>query len=152
MGRISAREYHQRLQKVKNLTVLRELVYEELIKDEETLKLLKEQDFLEGDIHGNNTLFSYRNKPYELWKYQKNPLAGGAVDLINTGAFVDAMKLNKPSQGKYRFGNTDKKRNILKEIYGQDIFGLNQEVFDKYLNEIIKPRFYRRIKEYAKIS
>jgi hypothetical protein len=81
-----------------------------------------------------------------------NPKAGGAVDLIFTGAFVDAMYLLKPKNGKYMFGNSDKKRNILKEKYGENIFGLNQTVFEKYQKDIIAPRFIRAIKSYAKIS
>jgi hypothetical protein len=128
------------------------MVNEELIKDEKTVKLLKEQDFLQGDIYGNETEASYRSKNYEIFKSQKNPIAGGAVDLILTGAFVDAMYLLKPNQGRYKFGNTDKKRNILKEMYGENIFGLNQNIFNKYQKEIISPRFIRRIKQTANIA
>lgn len=124
------------------------MVNEELIKEETTLKTLKEQDFLEGDIYGDGkTLVSYRSEDYELFKSKKNPIAGGAVDLIVTGQFVDAMYLLKPKQGKYKFGNTDKKRNILKEMYGENIFGLNQNVFEKFQRDIIAPRFIRKIKQ-----
>jgi hypothetical protein len=128
------------------------MVNEELVKDEKTIKQLKEQDFLEGDIYGNDTYDSYRSRDYEIFKSRKNPLAGGNVDLILTGAFVDAMYLLKPKQGRYKFGNTDKKRNILKEMYGENIFGLNQRVFEKYQKEIISPRFLRRIKATANIG
>jgi len=62
------------------------------------------------------------------------------------------MYLLKPRGGKYLFGNRDKKRNILKEMYGEDIFGLNQQVFAKYQKEIIRPRFVRAIKIEARIS
>lgn len=145
MGIISAAQYQKRLQSVKKITVLRELVNEELIKEESNLKLLKEQDFLQGDIFGDGTTFRYRSLDYERYKQAKNPIAGGKVDLINTGAFVDAMYLLKPKQNKYLFGNKDTKRNILKEIYGDNIFGLNQKVFDKFQTEVIKPRFIRAI-------
>ena len=128
------------------------MVAEELLKDENTIKQLKEQDFLDGDIYGDETNLAYKSKNYELFKAGKNPLAGGAVDLILTGDFVDAMYLLKPKQGRYKFGNTDKKRNILKEMYGDNIFGLNQNVFNKYQKEIIAPRFLRRIKTTANIG
>ncbi len=128
------------------------MVNEELIKDETAIKQLKEQDFLEGDIYGNDTYDSYRSRDYEIFKSRKNPLAGGNVDLILTGAFVDAMYLLKPKQGRYKFGNTDTKRNILKEMYGENIFGLNQNVFEKYQKEFIAPRFIRRIKRTANIG
>jgi hypothetical protein len=151
MGVISAKQYQQRLQSVAKITVLRELVNEELVKDEQTIKLLKEQDFLQGDIFGDGTKLRYRSLDYERFKQSKNPIAGGKVDLINTGAFVDAMYLLKPKQNRYQFGNKDSKRNILKEIYGDNIFGLNQKVFDKYQKEIIAPRFLIAIKRKANL-
>jgi len=129
------------------------MVNELLVKDETTLKTLKEQDFLQGDIFGDGKSYaSYRSKGYENYKRAKNPIAGGKVDLINTGAFVDAMRLGKGRNGRYMFGNTDKKRNILKEMYGPNIFGLNQNVFNKYQKEIIAPRFIRAIKVKANIG
>jgi len=123
-----------------------------VLKDEETVKNLKEQDFKEGDIFGNGTFEDYRSRNYSIFKSRLNPSAGGNVDLIVTGAFVNAMFLVKPTGGRYRFGNTDKKRNILKEMYGDDIFGLNQRVFEKYQKEILAPRLRTSIKNYAKIS
>jgi len=129
------------------------MVNELLIKDEGTLKNLKEQDFLEGDIFGGvEAKAIYSSERYEQMKRAQNPLANGFVDLIKTGAFVDAMKLNKGRNGRYMFGNTDKKRNILKEMYGDNIFGLNQKVFNKYQKEILAPRFIRAIKVKANIG
>jgi hypothetical protein len=143
---ISAKTMLTRLQSLSQ-PKLETMVNEEIVKEETALKTLKEQDFLEGDIYGNGTLVSYRSKNYEIFKFSKNPLAGGAVDLINTGAFVDAMKLNKPKGNKYLFGNTDRKRKLLVDKYGIDIMGLNQTVFDKFQIEIIKPRFVRKLKD-----
>jgi len=129
------------------------MVNELLVKDETTLKNLKEQDFLQGDIFGDGKSYaSYRSKGYENLKRAKNPIAGGKVDLIKTGAFVDAMRLGKGRNGRYLFNNTDSKRNILVEIYGSNIFGLNQNVFYKYQKEIVAPRFTRAIKLKANIG
>lgn len=152
MGGISAKAYQQRLQPMLSITTLQNLSEVEIRKEEQAIKGLKEQDFLEGDIYGNGTEASYRSKNYEIYKSRLNPLAGGAVDLIVTGQFVDAMYLLKQKQGKYMFGNTDRKRNILKEMYGENIFGLNQNVFSKFQKDIIAPRFIRAIKEQAKIG
>lgn len=124
-----------------------------MVKEETAIKTLKEQDFLDGDIYGDGkTLMSYRSRNYEIFKSKLNPIAGGAVDLILTGKFVDAMYLLKPNNGRYLFGNTDSKKNILTQKYGANIFGLNQNVFTKFQIDIIKPRFIRKIKEQAKIS
>jgi len=128
------------------------MVAELILKEESAIKTLKEQDFLEGDIYGNGTLVRYRSKNYEIFKANKNPKAGGAVDLIVTGQFVDAMYLLKPRGSRYKFGNTDKKRNILKEMYGDNIFGLNQAVFEKFQKDIIAPRLIRKIKTTANIG
>lgn len=136
-----------------------------MLKDEQSVKLLKEADYKEGDIYGDDNYYSVYHPTasyeanekagfrfYEPFKANLNPLAKGHVDLILTGKFVDAMYLLKPRGGKYLFGNRDKKRNILKEMYGDDIFGLNQQVFAKYQKEIIRPRFVRAIKQQARIS
>ena len=126
---------------------MRSLAEEEILKEEQRIKELKEQDYLEGDIYGNSTDVQYRSRNYEIFKSTRNPLAGGAVDLILTGAFVNAMYLLKPKQGKYLFGNRDSKRKILTEMYGIDIFGLNQNAFNKFQKDILANRFIRRIKE-----
>jgi len=150
---ISAKEYQKRLSQVAKLPALQEIVNELLIKDEATIKQLKEQDFLQGDIFGDGKTFAtYRSKGYERSKRALNPIAGGKVDLIKTGSFVDAMRLNKPKGSRYLFGNTDSKRNILKDIYGENIFGLNQNVFNKYQKEIVAPRFISAIKLKANIA
>jgi len=123
------------------------MVEQELKKEEQTLKDLKEQDFLDGDIYGNGQDVAYRSKNYEIFKSKKNPLAGGSVDLILTGKFVNAMFLKSQMKGKYFFGNRDSKAKMLANKYGNDIFGLNQKVFSKFQKDIIKNRFIRQIKQ-----
>jgi len=132
--------------------VLRELVNEEVIKEETNLKQLKRQDFEEGDIYGNGKTYTYRSQNYSNFKRNINPLAGGKVDLILTGAFVDSMYLLKPKTGRYLFGATDNKRSKLVEAYSINIMGLNQNVFEKFQKDIIYPRFMRKLKSYAKIQ
>lgn len=122
------------------------MVNEELIKEEKTLKVLKHQDFEEGDIYGDGKTYTYRSTNYANFKRTINPIAGGKVDLILTGAFVDSMYLLKPKTGRYLFGATDNKRSKLVEAYSINIMGLNQNVFDKFQKEIIAPRFVRKIK------
>lgn len=143
----SAKEMLHRLKSVSKITTLREMVYDEIIKEEHTLMMLKEQDYLEGDIYGTGVLRKYKNQDYEIYKSKKNPLAGGAVDLINTGSFIDSFYLLKPKQNKYRFGATDSKKGELINNWGQGIMGLNQGVFEKFQIEIIKPRFVEKLRK-----
>jgi hypothetical protein len=126
---------------------LRNEVNELLIKDESNLKELKKQDFLKGDIHGDNSLHKYGSLSYEAFKSEMNPIAGGSVDLILTGAFVESAYLLKPNQNKYLFGFTDGKSSALTKKYGTKIKGLNQGVFNKYQIDIVAPKFKRVLKK-----
>lgn len=144
--------------------MLQQIADEEIQKEKETIKGIKEQEFLQGDIYSDDSYSNYHPnssykvnrkfgfKYYEPFKASLNPLAKGHVDLILTGQFVNAMVLPKSNDGKYIFGNTDKKRNILVEMYGENIFGLNQNVFSKFQKDIIAPRFITNIKKNAKIA
>lgn len=144
----SAAEMLRRLQSVNKITVLRDMVYDEIIKEEDDLKFIKEEEYLEGDIYSTGTKTTYAWDSYKKEKYAKNPRAGyGNVDLINTGAFIDSFKLNKPKQNKYKWGATDSKRNKIVDMYGEEIMGLNQESFDKFQIEIIKPRFVEKLRK-----
>lgn len=149
---ISAKEYLRRVQSISSPARLEDLANEVIIKAESEIKGLKEQDFLEGDIYGDGTKRSYRSVGYELFKERLNPLAGGAVDLILTGRFVNSMFIDKPNKNIYHFGNNDSKRDMLTNKYGTGIFGLNQGVFNKFQLEILAPRYIRMIKETAKIN
>jgi hypothetical protein len=149
---ISAKQYQTRLQPLLSIERLRQIAETEIKKEEQAIKGLKEQDFLEGDIYGDGTNVAYRSRNYSLFKSNKNPLAGGAVDLILTGAFVGAMRLNKQKQGKYTFGNSDSKRGALTKKYGNGIFGLNQAVFSKYQKDFLLSRFIKNIKTTQKIA
>ncbi len=144
----SAAEMYRRLQSVNKITVLREMVYAEIIKEEDNLKFIKEEEYLDGDIFSTGTKTTYASEEYADEKFKKNSRAGhGNVDLINTGAFIDSFKLNKPKQNKYLWGATDKKRNDIVEMFGQEIMSLNQESFDKFQKEIIKPRFVEKLRK-----
>lgn len=150
----SAAEMLRRLESVSRITTLREMVYEDIKANEDILRDLKEEEYEQGDIYSNETTASYRPNPmggfswYAEYKHAKNPRAGkGNVDLINTGAFIDSFKLNKPKGNKYKWGATDSKRNKIVDMYGEEIMGLNQESFDKFQIEIIKPRFVEKLRK-----
>lgn len=144
----SAAEISRRLSAVTNITMLREMVYQEILANEHILKDLKEEEFKVGNIYGNNSNAFYKDYFYAAYKNQKNPLAGfGNVDLINEGDFIESFKLNKPKQNRYRWGATDKKRNMLVKDYGDGIMGMNQETFEKFQLEVVKPAFLRSLQK-----
>jgi hypothetical protein len=130
------------------------MVNEELVKDETTLIELKKQDLIQGDIFSDGRSFAtYRSRSYGQLKKSMNPIAGGKVDLTLTGKTADSYYLLKPRGGRYRFGNSNMSVfRELKSMYNNSLDGLNQNVFNKYLNDITAPRLYRRIKVTAKIG
>lgn len=142
----SAAEILRRLQPVTKITTLREMVYDEIKAEEELLKDIKEEEYKVGDIYGNKSKRIYKDFFYAEYKNAKNPRAGfGNVDLINEGSFIESFRLNKPNQNKYKWGATDKKRNTLVGMYGEGIMGLNQESFEKFQLEVVKPRFVKKL-------
>lgn len=149
---ISAAEYLRRVNRVRRTPTLEKLAFEVIIKDEKTIKVLKEQDFLEGDIYGDGTPVPYQSFAYSDFKARMNPQAQGMVDLILSGAFVEAMFVRRIRNNVYLFGNNDWKRNLLESKYSKKIFGLNQTVFDKFQREILAPRYIRLIKSTANIG
>lgn len=142
----SAAEILRRLQTVTKITTLREMVYDEIKAEEEFLKDIKEEEYKVGDIFSNGLNKHYKDYFYAEYKNTKNPRAGfGNVDLIDEGSFIESFRLNKPNQNKYKWVATDKKRNILVGMYGDGIMGLNQESFERFQIEVVKPRFVNKL-------
>lgn len=150
---LSIKDYLHRLQRI-NKSELRELVYQLILEHEDVLKALKYEEMEMGNIHSNGTLRNYKNPHYAAYKKTINPLAGGHVDLILTGAFASAMFVKKSSakSGAFTFGNRDAKRNVLTANFGNDLFGLNQATFDMFLRDIIIPKLRAEIKRKYKIG
>lgn len=95
----------------------------------------------DGSIIGN-----YRSFAYEMEKRQRNPLAGGKVDLIDTGSLKDKLVVNYLGNALFNIFSEDKKAVMIAKKYGLDVYGLklqeeedvlleamsrvNQELFD----------------------
>jgi hypothetical protein len=130
-----------------NQTKLEQIVEVEIRKNEKDLIQYKKGDFLIGDIYGDGSRAAYKDDEYKIYKYFKNPLAGGDVDLINTGAFINSFFLQKPIKNKYIFGAKDYKVNILKKKYSTDIFGLNEAKFNRFLEGYVLDDFRKVLKK-----
>jgi hypothetical protein len=130
-----------------NQSKLQELVEVEIRKNEKELIEYKKGEYLVGDIYGDDSRVPYKDDEYAIYKYFKNPLAGGETDLINTGAFINSFFLQKPIQNKYIFGAKDSKANKLKKKYSNDIFGLNELKFDRFLNIYVIEDFKKILKK-----
>jgi hypothetical protein len=83
-----------------------------------------------GDIIGN-----YRNFSYEMEKRSRNPLAGGTVDLIDTGALNRGLVVNSLADSVFNIFSTDEKAVDIASKYGLDVYGLTREEEQEVLLE-----------------
>ena len=143
---ISAKEMSKRLNQVANQSKLLQLEEVEIKKNETVLLKYKKFDFLIGDIWGNGNRFSYASPEYQEYKYGKNPLAKGDVDLINEGDFINSFFLQSPLQNKELFGATDSKSLKLIAKYGDEILSINNDRFKFFLTKYVKKDFIKAIK------
>lgn len=157
---ISAKEMSKRLQPLLDQQHLKNLVNIEIINDEEKLVAIKKNEYQQGNIYSNggtgysptssyavNELAGYDT--YAPFKYNKNPLAGGAVDLILDGDFINSFLLIEKNK-KYLFDATDWKKYKLMGQYnkkGRNIFNLSQETFNDFINKYVVNDFINVLKK-----
>lgn len=142
----SAKQLLQKIQAI-SLSRLHSIAKEEIIKEESNLSRIKQDEFERGQRPDGSLIGHYRSPLYAIAKQKKNPFAGGNVDLIDTGSFVESAYLRNPKEGIFTFGFTDSKANDLLNKYDsgengqQSITNISQKSFNKFQQEIIKPRF-----------
>lgn len=140
----------RRLSRIANESVLKILVNAEIAENEERLISIKKEEYLDGDIYSRGTIRrTYALKPYREEKLLLNPRADGFVDLIYSGSFIGAFEVTTKGKG-YTFLSTDSKSNLLKSKYNNsksDIFDLNQDVFNDFMNKYVKKGFVMALKE-----
>lgn len=142
----SFQELKNRLKKVQKKTTLNKII-DEIVLSDKNLKYAKEDEFLHGNKPDGSPIGRYKSKSYEQYKLRRNPLAGGDVDLIDTGSFVDNMKPFKSNRvGHYIFKSSDKKSPMLQAKYGSEIMGLNQKTFENIQKNVYADKFMLEIK------
>ena len=96
---------------------------------------------------------TYRSKGYELFKSQKNPLAGGNVDLILKGAFSNSAFVVSKGGGKYSIDYRDSKADDLISKYGGDgnLNTINPMVFAGLQKTKYAPQLNERLKRIARL-
>lgn len=142
----SIAEIKRRLEKVQKKTTLNAII-DKIVLSDRQLKILKEQEFEKGERPNGSIIGTYKSKSYELYKASLNPEAGGVVDLMLTGSFVDEMYVSKGRKvGHYIFKSNDEKSNALQKKYGKDIMGLNQETFETVNEKVYRDKFIKELK------
>lgn len=140
----------QRLHRLANEATLKILVNAEIAENEERLISIKKEEYLDGDIYSRGTIRrTYAWKAYREEKLLQNPRADGFVDLIYKGGFIGGFEITTKGKG-YTFLSTDSKSNLLKLKYNNsksDIFDLNQDVFNDFMNKYVKKGFVMALKQ-----
>jgi hypothetical protein len=137
------------LSRLANEKTLKILVNAEIAENEEKLIAIKKDEYEQGDIYSRGVRRTYAWKAYREEKLLMNPRADGFVDLIYGGGFIGAFEITTKGKG-YTFLSTDSKARLLKEKYNNsksDIFDLDQNVFNDFINKYVKQGFIKALKE-----
>lgn len=123
-----------------------DLLDECIIETKEELFLLVRSQIESGQT-SEDYLPVYSSDRYAVKKQQMGSKAPfGITDLKLTGNFLNKFVLRF---SKYSFvvRSSDKKNKILLQRYGEEIFMLNEENMDKYVNEILQPLMVTKLKD-----
>jgi len=135
----------RRLRALISLGSLDEIIVEAIKESEkELLDLLRSQ--LSHGEKGDGQMPSYSNERYAEYKQKIGSQAPkGIVDLKLTGAFQDKLRLIMTKTGA-RIRSYDKKRSELLNHYGKEIYELNAENQTFYLNQVLFPIIFKKVK------
>jgi hypothetical protein len=137
------------LSRLANEQTLKILVNAEIAENEEKLIAIKKDEYEQGDIYSRGVRRTYAWKAYREEKLLMNPRADGFVDLIYGGGFIGGFEITTKGKG-YTFFSTDSKSKLLKEKYNNsksDIFDLDQNVFNDFINKYVKQGFVKALKQ-----
>jgi len=139
----------QRLHRLANEATLKILVNAEIAENEDRLISIKKEEYLDGNIYSNGVSRTYAWDWYRQEKELMNPRASGFVDLIYSGSFIGAFEITEKGKG-YFFKSNDSKSSLLASKYNNsksNIFDLNQDVFNQFIDKYVKKGFIKAIKQ-----
>lgn len=139
------RDWQKHLRKLTPKKIERDVL--KILKSEEALIVdANTEQLMRGeDSEGNVIDPPYASKHYAELKLFLNP--AGVVDLNLTGAFHAKFRLVVSKGWPAYLYSTDKKAPELKEKYGKDIYGVQQESLDDIVDSSILPKvqaYYQR--------
>ena len=149
---ISAKEMSKRLQPLLDQQHLKNLVNIEIINNEDTLIAIKKNEYQQGNIYSSEVRRTYAGGVWDFYrqeKMEKNPRAGGFVDLIYSGAFIGAFELIEKGKGLF-FKSNDWKYDLLEKKYNNsasNIFNLNKDVYNAFINKYVVNDFIKVLKK-----
>lgn len=130
-----------------NKVKIEQFFKEELLNNSDEIVELVRSRWKRGLRPDGNIIGEYRSFAYEMEKRQRNPLAGGNVDLIDTGDLNKHLVVNHLRDSLFNIFSTDEKAVSIAEKYGLDVYGLSKEEEIEVLNEAGE-RTYKRCEQF----
>jgi hypothetical protein len=114
---------------------------------EESLEEIQRSQMEHGLNADGEPIGQYKQEWYADRKNMMNPLAGyGQVDLKHTGRFYDNITVAIIND-ELIIESTDGKNEALIEKYGENIFGINEDFKQRYIDEDLRPEFKKEIQK-----
>lgn len=110
-----------------NQSKVEEFFKQEILENSDDIVDLVRQRWKIGKRPDGSDIGTYRSFAYEMEKRQRNPLAGGKVDLIDTGDLNRKLIVNHLTGSIFNIFSTDNKAVKIAEKYGLDVYGLSKE-------------------------
>ena len=148
MERLTLKELKTKLDKLTLPRIQKET--EKIITKDPSLINRKQWEFLHGEDPFGNDIGVYANEDYRLFKIQLNPLAGGKVDLILTGATKNALRIVPIGNREFYLESTDWKWDNLVDKYGERIRVISYDFFIKLQREIYAQKLIERMQQIIK--
>lgn len=136
---------NQKLSQI-NESKVEELLKQEILSNAKEIVAKVRARWKEGKRPDGKIIGTYRSFAYEMEKRQRNPLAGGTVDLIDTGSLNQKLVVNYRGNGLFTIFSDDKKAVDIAKKYGLDVYGLTDEEMSEVLYEASKGIYFKLIK------
>lgn len=104
---------------------------------EKIVQKVREQ-WKEGVRPDGTIIGVYKGLYYARKKRAMNPAAGGNVDLILSGSLNENLTVNPLKTNIFSIYSTDKTAEYMEDRYGLDVFGMNIEEKELFIQEAIQ--------------
>lgn len=111
------------------------LLSEEILGNQKEIVSLVRERWKQGKRPSGSIIGEYRSFAYEQEKLRRNPLAGGNVDLIDTGSLNEKLNINDVGNSLFTIFSKDSKAILIAENYGLDVYGLTEDEEQMVLEE-----------------
>lgn len=126
----------QRARRV-NQRLIQDLLIDEILENGEQIITLVRDRWIKGKRPDGTIIGEYRDPFYREQKLLQNPIAGGNVDLILTGALSFDLTVFPTSGGDFNIFSKDEKALSIADKYGLDVYGLSPDEELRVMNEAL---------------